>query len=57
LTDDTNARSTMEGSIDVQVTVEEPAPLHERDAHEPPNLSRLEDTAAVPRFDAGADAT
>jgi hypothetical protein len=57
LTDDTNARSTTDGAIDVQVTLEEPAPLHERDAHEPPNISQLEDSRVVPRFDARADTT
>ena len=56
LTDDTNARSTMEGSLDVQVTLEASAPLHERDAHEPPNLSQLEDSGVQPRFESGRDA-
>lgn len=53
LRDDTNARSTVEASIDVEVAVDEAATLHERDAHEPPNLGRLEDTGVRPRFDAG----
>jgi hypothetical protein len=51
LREDTNARSTEEAWIDVEVAVDEPAPLRERDAHEPPDLERLEDTGARPRFD------
>jgi hypothetical protein len=51
LQDDTNARSTEAGSIDVQVAVDEPAPLREREAHEPPDLDRIEDSGAGPRFD------
>lgn len=51
LREDTNARSTKEGGIDVQVTVDESAPLREREAHEPPDLDQLEDTGAGPRFD------
>ena len=57
LAHETNARTAREAPIDVEVTLEESAPVHERDAHELPNLSRLEDSGAVPRFDAGADAT
>jgi hypothetical protein len=57
LAHETNARTATEAAIDVEVTLEESAPVHERDAHEPPNLSRLEDSGPVPRFDAGADAT
>jgi hypothetical protein len=53
LQDDTNARSTKEGSIDVEVAVDEAAPLRERQAHEPPDLDRLEDTGVRPRFDGG----
>lgn len=48
---DTNARSSQEGSIDVQVLVDEPVPLRERDAHEPPDLQQLEDSGARPRFE------
>lgn len=48
---DTNARSTNEGWIDVEVAVDEPGPLRERDAHEPPDLDQLEDTGPRPRFD------
>jgi len=53
LRDDTNTRSAKEGAIDVQVIVDEPAPLRERDAHEPPDMDRLEDSGAGPRFDPG----
>lgn len=48
---DTNARSSQEGSIDVQVLVDEPVPLRERDAHEPPDVQQLEDSGARPRFE------
>jgi hypothetical protein len=51
LQEDTNTRSTKEAWIEVQVAVDEPAPLRERDAHEPPDLNQLEDTGARPRFD------
>jgi hypothetical protein len=51
LQEETNARSTKEAWIDVQVAVDEPAPLRERDAHELPDLERLEDSGARPRFD------
>ena len=51
LRDDTNTRSAREGAIDVKVVVDEPAPLRERDAHEPPDLERLEDSGAGPRYD------
>ena len=53
LRDDTNTRSAKESAIDVQVLVDEPAPLRERDAHEPPDVDRLEDSGAGPRFDPG----
>src|SRR5688500_14105054 len=49
---DTNGRSAKEGSIEVEVVVDEPAPLREREAHEPPDVSRLEDSGAGPRYDA-----
>jgi hypothetical protein len=52
LRDDTNGRSTKEGAVEVQVVVDEPAPLRERDAHEPPDVERLEDSGSGPRFDA-----
>lgn len=55
LRDDTNARSTTDATVDVQVVVEEPAPLRERDAHEPPDMERLEDTGPRPRFEGGAE--
>jgi len=51
LRDDTNTRSARESAIDVKVVVDEPAPLRERDAHEPPDLERLEDSGAGPRYD------
>jgi hypothetical protein len=51
LQDDTNARSTKEAWIDVDVVVDDPAPLRERDAHEPPSLDQLEDSGSGPRFD------
>jgi hypothetical protein len=51
LRDDTNARSTTGGGLEVEVTVDEVTPLPERDAHEPPNLGRLEASGTVPRFD------
>src|SRR5688572_33079661 len=51
LRDDTNTRSTQEACIDVEVAVDEPAPLREREAHEPPDLDRIEDSGAGPRFD------
>ena len=54
LRDDTNTRSAREGAIDVKVVVDEPAPLRERDAHEPPDLERLEDSGAGPRYDGGS---
>lgn len=56
LRDETNARSTTESIVDVQVAVEEPAPVRERDAHEPPDVERLEDTGARPRFEGGPGA-
>ena len=52
LRNDTNTRSAKEGAIDVQVLVDESAPLRERDAHEPPDMD-LEDSGAGPRFDPG----
>lgn len=51
LRDDTNARSTTEGAIDVRVVVDEPAPLRERQAHDPPDVNQLEDSGAGPRYD------
>jgi hypothetical protein len=51
LQEDTNARSTKEGSIEVEVAVDGAAPLREREAHEPPDVDQLEDTGARPRFD------
>jgi hypothetical protein len=54
LRDDTNGRSTTDGALAVHVVVDDPAPLRERDAHEPPDVERLEDSGAGPRFDAGA---
>jgi hypothetical protein len=51
LQEDTNARSTDGGSIEVQVVVDEPAALREREAHEPPDLNRIEDSGERPRFD------
>jgi hypothetical protein len=56
LQDDTNARSTQEACIDVEVAVDEPAPLREREAHEPPDLDRIEDSGAGPRFDSAQPA-
>ena len=55
LAGETNAKTTPGAAIDVEVTLEESAPVQERDAHEPPNLSRLEDSGAVPRFGAEPD--
>lgn len=49
---DTNTRSAKDAAIDVQVIIDESAPLRERDAHEPPDLDHLEDSGAGPRFDA-----
>jgi hypothetical protein len=54
LRDDTNTRSAKEGAIEVKVIVDEPAPLREREAHEPPDLERLEDSGAGPKYDDGA---
>lgn len=48
---DTNARSPKEGSIDVQVALDAPVPLREREAHEPPDVDQLEDSGARPRVD------
>ena len=53
LRDDTNARSAKEGAIEIKVVADEPAPLRERDAHEPPNLEQLEDSGAGPKYDGG----
>jgi hypothetical protein len=47
---DTNARSSADAAIGVEIEVEEPSPLRERDAHEPPDFERLEDSGAGPRF-------
>lgn len=52
---DTNARSTEEARIEVEVALDEPVPLREREAHEPPDLEQLEDSGARPRFEAGRD--
>jgi hypothetical protein len=54
LRDDTNGRSSKAGSVEVQVLVDEPAPLREREAHEPPDVEQLEDSGAGPRFEGGA---
>jgi hypothetical protein len=51
LRDDTNTRSSQPGAIEVKVVVDEPAPLRERDAHEPPDLERLEDSGAGPKYE------
>ena len=53
LQEDTNSRSTHGGGIEVEVAVDQLAPLREREAHEPPDLEHLEDTGTRPRFDAG----
>jgi hypothetical protein len=50
LTVDTNARSLEEAALEVEIEVDEPLPLRERDAHEPPDIERLEDSGNVPRF-------
>jgi hypothetical protein len=50
LTADTNARSLEEAALEVEIEVDEPLPLRERDAHEPPDLAQLEDSGAGPRF-------
>jgi hypothetical protein len=47
---DTNARSSPEVALGVEVEMEEPSPLRERDAHEPPDFERLEDSGAGPRY-------
>jgi len=54
LRDDTNARSTASGAIEIREVVDEPAPLRERQAHEPPDLNQLEDSGAGPKYDGGA---
>jgi len=54
LREDTNARSATEGAIDVKVVVDEPAPLRERQAHDPPDVVHLEDSGAGPRYDGDA---
>lgn len=51
LQEDTNARSTKEGSIDVQMVVDEAPVLREREAHEPPDVTQLEDSGEGPQFD------
>lgn len=51
LQNDTNARSPMEASIDVQVALDAPVPLHEREAHDPPDIGQLEDSGARFRVD------
>jgi hypothetical protein len=53
LRDDTNTRSAKESAIDVEVVIDEPAPLRERDAHEPPNVEQMEDSGAGPRYEGG----
>lgn len=50
LTADTNARSLEEAALEVEIEVEEPVPVRERDAHEPPDIAQLEDSGAGPRF-------
>ena len=54
LRDDTNARSAVEGAIEVRVLVDEPALLRERQAHEPPDVQQLEDSGAGARYDGEA---
>ncbi|HZO20680.1 MAG TPA: hypothetical protein VFB46_16945 [Gemmatimonadaceae bacterium] len=51
LRDDTNARSATDGTIEVQVAVDETHPVRERDAHEPPDLGQIEDSGFQRRFD------
>jgi hypothetical protein len=51
LQEDTNARSSDGGSVSVEVSIDEPTPLVERDAHEPPAMPRLEDSGERPRFE------
>jgi hypothetical protein len=53
LTAEANSRSAQEAAIVVEIEMEEPSPLRERDAHEPPDLERLEDSGAGPRFVTG----
>lgn len=53
LQDETNARSLVGGDISVEITVDEPAPVKERDAHEPPAVDQLEDSGERPRFEPG----
>lgn len=47
---DTNARSAEEAALEVELEFDEPLPLRERDAHEPPDIRQLEDSGAGPRF-------
>lgn len=47
---DTNARSVPEAAIDVDIQFDDPLPVRERDAHEPPDIDQLEDSGAGPRF-------
>lgn len=47
---DTNARSVKEAAIDVDIQFDDPLPVRERDAHEPPDIDQLEDSGAGPRF-------
>ena len=54
LQEDTNARSSEGGSISVEVSVDEPTPVTDREAHEPPAIARLEDTGQRPRFEPDA---
>lgn len=51
LKDDTNGRSARDGTIEVQVAVEELTTPRERDAHEPPDLGQLEHSGFRRRFD------
>ncbi len=50
LTADTNARSVKEAALVVEVEMDAPLPLRERDAHEPPDFAQLEDSGAGARF-------
>jgi hypothetical protein len=50
-----NARSPEGGFISVEVTIDEPGPVEERDAHEPPSLKQLEDSGERPRFETKAE--
>lgn len=54
LTADTNSRSRQDAALEVEIEMDEPLPLRERDAHEPPDIEQLEDSGAGPRFVADA---